>query len=409
MVVEGELRSSRDQPGSSNPPGTAGLAESLWESVGEWLGWEEGGDLNSWIGRIQGGWERQLEVLRSAPLMMMMMDVEDQFKTKWKRRWRKAISGDPEKRIRDHMDDKEVQKRIRLVDTASFTLGVFMAMWAEYLMLASPAAFPWFYLVTLTLLMLLRYTTYRAINNHFFMLDFCYFMQISVITQTLLFPPTSAFGAAWFKANFALSHGPIAIAILAWQNSMVFHSLDKMTSFYIHIMPPLTCYMQRWAILPGGSPPDSITFGFGDTLITPLILYGAWQAAYLYVQQTVIDHDKELVTSLRYLTQCPRNPMHIITMDVCTRLGVLAPGEVYHPDQTKTKVIFVVGQLIYAILWLLPTPIFFHFRFLNTTFLLVLVVAGIWRGGSYYIFVFSKVYNKKFEPDQNVGQVEKKD
>merc|ERR1712088_496294 len=129
-----------------------------------------------------------LQVLRSAPLMMMMMDVEDQFKTKWKRRWRKAISGDPDTRIRDHMDDKEVQKRIRLVDTASFTLGVFMAMWAEYLMLASPAAFPWFYLVTLILLMLLRYTTYRAINNHFFMLDFCYFMQVSVITQTLLFP-----------------------------------------------------------------------------------------------------------------------------------------------------------------------------------------------------------------------------
>ena len=126
-----------------------------------------------------------LQVLRSAPLMMMMMDVEDQFKTKWKRRWRKAISGDPDKRIRDHMDDKEVQKRIRLVDTASFTLGkqhqqhpgqklhylceftfcllkwdlqfcnlnvlfckgVFMAMWVEYLILAAPSAFPWFYLV----------------------------------------------------------------------------------------------------------------------------------------------------------------------------------------------------------------------------------------------------------------------
>ena len=54
--------------------------------------------------------------------MMMMMDVEDQFKTKWKRRWRKAISGDPDKRIRDHMDDKEVQKRVKLVDTASFTV-----------------------------------------------------------------------------------------------------------------------------------------------------------------------------------------------------------------------------------------------------------------------------------------------
>ena len=57
--------------------------------------------------------------------------------------------------------------------------------------------------------MSLRYTTYRAINNHFFMLDFCYFVQLSVITQTLLFPATGSFGAAWFKANYALSHGPI--------------------------------------------------------------------------------------------------------------------------------------------------------------------------------------------------------
>ena len=87
------------------------------------MGVETEGGLQGMLGRVRGGWETQLQVLRSAPLMMMMMDVEDQFKTKWKRRWRKAISGDPEKRIRDHMDDKEVQKRIRLVDTASFTLG----------------------------------------------------------------------------------------------------------------------------------------------------------------------------------------------------------------------------------------------------------------------------------------------
>ena len=197
------------------------------------MGVETEGGLQGMLGRVRGGWETQLQVLRSAPLMMMMMDVEDQFKTKWKRRWRNAICGDSEKRIRDHMDDKEVQKRVKIVDTASFSLGmsttkgvlkcpgVFMAMWAEYLLLAAPAAFPWFYLVspqamsltlpqvTLILLMFLRYTTYRAINNHFFMLDFCYFMNASVVTQALLFPATSWFGAAWFKANFALSHGPI--------------------------------------------------------------------------------------------------------------------------------------------------------------------------------------------------------
>ena len=73
--------------------------------------------------------------------------------------------------------------------------------------------------VTLTLLMLLRYTTNRAINNHFFMIDFCYFMQISVITQTLLFPPTSAFGAAWFKANFALRSDLFWFCLVSFSNA----------------------------------------------------------------------------------------------------------------------------------------------------------------------------------------------
>ena len=71
------------------------------------------------------------------------------------------------------------------------------------------------------------------------MLDFCYFVNISVLLQSLLCSAStdSAFGTAWLKTNFMLSHGPISFAILAWQNSIVFHSLDKMTSFYIHIMP----------------------------------------------------------------------------------------------------------------------------------------------------------------------------
>lgn len=331
--------------------------------------------------------------------MMMMMDVEEQFKTKWKRRWRKAISGDPEKRIRDQMGDREVQKRVKLVDTASFTLGVFGVMFAEFLLFLHPATFPWFYLITLTLLMLLRFTTYKAINNHFFMLDFCYFMQLSTVLNSLLCSSSSdqGFCIAWLKSNFVLSHGPIAIAILAWQNSVVFHSLDKMTSFYIHIMPALTCYLLRWNVIPDSVPSSHLSLSFSEAFITPLAIYSAWQALYLYIQHTVIDKDPDLVTSMRYLTQCPKNPMYILTMDVCLRLGILSPGEDYSSEDLKTKVIFVTGQFLYSAVWLLPAPLIFHFRSLNTVFLSVLLLAGIWRGGSYYIFVFSRIYNNKFE------------
>ena len=66
-----------------------------------------------------------------------------------------------------------------------------------------------------------------------------HFHQISVLLQSLTcsMDSDSGFCSTWFKSNFVMSHGPIAIAILAWQNSIVFHSLDKMTSYFIHIMP----------------------------------------------------------------------------------------------------------------------------------------------------------------------------
>ena len=72
-------------------------------------------------------------------------------------------------------------------------------------------------------------------------------------------------------------------------------------------------------------------------------------------------------------------------------------GEKYSSDDIKTKVIFVVGQWMYMVLMLLPVPLLFHLRLLNTTYLTVLILAGIWRGGSYYIFKFSRSYNTKFE------------
>ena len=102
------------------------LKEKWLKLMVDLLGWGEEEDLWSWMGRIRGGWTEQFQVLRSAPLMMMMMDAEEhltQVSTKWKMRWREAITGDCNMRIRDHMDNREVQKRVKLVDTASFTVS----------------------------------------------------------------------------------------------------------------------------------------------------------------------------------------------------------------------------------------------------------------------------------------------
>src|SRR3978361_300932 len=41
---------------------------------------------------------------------------------------------------------------------------------------------------------------------------------------------------------YCLAYGNNAVAIAMWRNSMVFHSLDKVTSLFVHIMPPVTLH-----------------------------------------------------------------------------------------------------------------------------------------------------------------------
>ena len=72
-----------------------------------------------------------------------------------------------------------------------------------------------------------RFFTYRAEKAHFYMIDFCYLVNLSVILQTLFCGCEGEFCGSWFQTNYILTQGPIATAIILWANSLVFHSIDK--------------------------------------------------------------------------------------------------------------------------------------------------------------------------------------
>lgn len=74
-------------------------------------------------------------------------------------------------------------------------------------------------------------------------LDFCYFVNV-LSAIGMVYPEP------WFlKLNFVFANGPLAWAILAWRNSLVFHSVDKITSVFIHAFPALLTYCWRWDFL----------------------------------------------------------------------------------------------------------------------------------------------------------------
>ena len=65
--------------------------------------------------------KKMLEAGIEAPKRVLEAGIEarDKMQIKAKRRWRKAVTGDPEKRIRDHMNEVP---QVKLMDKLSFTM-----------------------------------------------------------------------------------------------------------------------------------------------------------------------------------------------------------------------------------------------------------------------------------------------
>lgn len=70
----------------------------------------------------------------------------------------------------------------------------------------------------------------------------------------------------------------------------VFHSTDKMTSIWIHVMPALVVYTVRW-MTPGeltayplfSSSAASTDFSFKECMIISTVMYLIWQIGYYYI------------------------------------------------------------------------------------------------------------------------------
>lgn len=91
-----------------------------------------------------------------------------------------------------------------------------------------------------------------------------------------------------------------------------------------------------------------------------MLLYAIWQVVYLVITEGLLhkamEEDSSLVTSMRYLAQDTKNPMHKMTKKACRSIGILSREESFDSRTLKTKTIFVVTQIFYTMLTLVPTP-----------------------------------------------------
>lgn len=276
---------------------------------------------------------------------------------------------------------------LRAKDKFSFLVGVLLLMLTEYLFISYPSYLYVAYTIILVPLLMWRFITYHQQKHHYFLLDFCYFANLLTLLWLYKWPHNLAL----FKVTFALTSGPLLMAVVAWSNSLVFHDIDRITSLFIHLYPPLVFYAERWH---GPSPShfSSLSHSFDTSqlkfsLWIPLVFYILWQAFY-FLKTEVLDRskfktDKEIVTSVRWLTQIKPHFVYKLL--------------VQHNIHINPNLLLASFQLIYTAFMLSPTLFFYNHQILHQAIILFVFLYACWNGANFYFDIFSLNYRNRLQ------------
>ncbi|KJE92553.1 membrane transporter [Capsaspora owczarzaki ATCC 30864] len=270
---------------------------------------------------------------------------------------------------------------LRLIDKICFTGFVASFLVTEFLLLRYPQWIWLWYAVCIIPLVGTRYVLYHREQWHYFLLDYCYFAQCLLLFY-LFFYPTSG---QLFELVFSSMNGPLAWSVITWHNSFVFHDLDKMTSSAIHLFPAIVTYSIRWYTPLEGqasvcSQDDCSIPSVWSWLSSPLVIYAIWQLSY-FLKTEYVDHAKiaanvRLKTSYRWLSSSRGH----ISYRIMNKF-----------DRRFWPTVYMGIQLLFTVLTILPTILFFQSFVMHTIFLLGLLLAALWNGANYYVtFLFER-------------------
>lgn len=306
-------------------------------------------------------------------------------------KYRKRMRENVDRLGRRWNDTKVVTAR----EKVSFICGVMNVLISGYLIGGYAHLFHWWYTIQLLYFMPIRYYTYHKRGYHYFLADLCYFVNLLCMTTIWLFPNSKRL----FISTYCLAFGNNAIAIAMWRNSMVFHSFDKVTSLFIHIMPCVTLHCLVHLLSPEyqaarfpaiyaikNSPPDSKThYSLFAMTLWSTIPYAIWQLSYHFFI-TVRRREKIAAGRPTSFTWLRKSYSKVWIGKFVLSL----PNALQEPA-------FMGIQYLYAVLTMLPCPLWFWYRYASASFLLAVFCWSVYNGATFYIDVFGKRFQNELE------------
>jgi len=314
-------------------------------------------------------------------------DAEEQLE-RYRKRMRQSVE-----KLGTRWNDTKV---ITLREKISFICGVMNIFISGYLIGGYPEYFHLWYTAQLVYFMPIRIFTYHRRGYHYFLVDLCYFVNLLLMLSIWVFP----YSKRLFTAAYCLAFGNNAVAIIMWRNSLVFHSFDKVTSLFIHIMPCATLHCIVHVLPPEEqakrfpaiwtiktSPPGSPTAYANviSMLAWSTIPYAIWQLSYYFF---ITVRRREQIAAGR-----PTSFTWLRRSYSKTWIGKI----VLSLPEPLQETAFMLIQYAYAVLTMLPCPIWFYSRWASAGFLMVVFAWSVYNGATYYIDVFGKRFQKELE------------
>jgi uncharacterized membrane protein len=81
----------------------------------------------------------------------------------------------------------------------------------------------------------------------------------------------------------------------------------------------------------------------------------------------------------------------------CRFLGIFGREEEFDASSMKTKIVFISSQFIYTVCTFIPTVLLYNSQLCHIAYLLLIFTMFTFNGASFYVEVFSKVYQQKIE------------
>lgn len=295
-------------------------------------------------------------------------------------------------RLGSHWNDT---RAVTIREKISFICGVLNVLISGYLIGACPEFFHIWYTLQLFYFMPIRFYTYHKQGYHYFLADLCYFVNMMCMMAIWVFPNSKRL----FISSYCLAFGNNAVAIAMWRNSLVFHSFDKVTSLFIHIMPCVSLHclvhllpdeiqQQRfnaiWTIK--NSPLESPEhYSLLDMTVWSTVPYAAWQLSY-HLLITVRRREKIAAGRPTSFTWLRKSYSKVWIGKVVLSL----PEPLQEPA-------FMGIQYIYALITMIPCPLWFWYRNASTIFLMAVFCWSVYNGATYYIDVFGKRFQSELE------------